>query len=126
MPLLPCLPGFLTQHLAGIANALLFIDVGRLDSSQVRRNLPNQSLVSSLHIDQSLLVHLYVDSNGNWIGDWVDIAYIETHRPTLHGYLVANSGDFQVTFVALRHTLNYVTQLSASQPVQRTDLPVLI
>src|SRR5581483_3225091 len=124
--LLAGLAFLLPELFALIANALLLVDVGRLDRTKVRRGLPDHPLVDAFHRDDRLLVHFGFDALGQRELDGMGVADVEAELLSLHRGLVPDAGDFQRPLVALGHTEDHVLQLGARQSVQRLRVRLLI
>src|SRR5512147_1320183 len=61
--LLPCLAFLFPQLFAGIANTLLLVHIGGFNRPEIRRHLADEALVYAFDIDESLLIHLHINSS---------------------------------------------------------------
>src|SRR3984893_985098 len=113
------LASLLLQALAGDANALLLIRVGRTQRANVRGHLANLPFVRAADNDMRLLVDRDLNALGNFELDGMRLAEREGNGFAFELRAVADPDDVQVLLEALRDAVHGIGDESAGEPVQR-------
>src|SRR5208282_2071991 len=117
------LAGFLLEHFARPANALMLVRIGRAQGADVGRHLPHLGLVRTGDHQVGLLRHGDLNPLGHGELDRVRISQTEHHVLALHFRTVAHSHDVQFPAEAFRDAEHGIGEERPGEPVQR---PVLV
>src|SRR5258706_2039094 len=98
----------LLQALAGDANALWLVRIGRTQRANVRSYLAYLAFIRSADHDVGLLVHRDLNAFGNLELDGVRLAEREGDRFTFELGAVTDAHDVEILLEALRNTVNRI------------------
>src|SRR5580700_749813 len=113
------LAGLFLQTLAGDANTLLLVRIGRTQRAKIRGHLSDFALVRAADDDVRLLVHGDLNSFGNRELDRVGFAERERHDLALQLSAVTDANDVQILLEAKRYAVNGVGDQGARKTVKR-------
>src|SRR5438093_13001886 len=105
--LLSSLALFLTEHLSRIPDALLLIDVRRLDPAEIRGDLTDLSFIDPANRDHRLLVNLRLDPGRKKHFHRVCVSHADIDRLPLDLRLVSDSRAFEPPLIAFRDALDH-------------------
>ena len=113
------LAGLLLQPLAGDANALLLVRIGRTQRAKIRGHLADLRLVRAADDDVRLLIDGNLNSLGNRKLDGVGLAESEGDDFALKLGAIADADDVEIFLEALGDAMNGVGQERAGEAMER-------
>src|SRR6266849_4759125 len=116
------LAGLLLQPLAGDANALLLIRIGRAQRTHVRGNLADLSLVRAADNEVRLLLHRHLDAFRNRKLDGMRLSERESNHFALQLRAIADADDIQLFLETGGDAMNGVGHQRARESMQSAVL----
>src|SRR6185369_2931261 len=113
------LTGLAPDYLAGVANALPLVRLGRTKTAELRGDLPDHRLVRTVDHDLRRLRRRQLDARGRLELDRVREAERQLQPVRANLGLVADARDLQLLLIALRHTFDHVGDERPCEAVQR-------